>query len=496
MPLPAIGGVLSGPVVDDGVETELEEIVQLPFTSTQQPRTRINLLREAPDGSGRLFVNDLRGPLYVIDAGVVLTYLDMQSLRPAMNAGPGIGSGFGSFAFHPEFASNGLFYTVHTETPGIVTPNFVAAVSTTVEQHTIVTEWAATDPAANAFAGSARELIRIAALGHDHSLGEVTFNPGAQPGEDDYGLLYIGAGDLSSVHELEPFQVQRLDTLYGCILRIDPLGTPFLRDGLTFDYGIPASNPFANDGDPDTLGEIYAYGTRNAHRIAWDPNGSGLALVSDIGEGNLEEINVLAPGANYGWPEREGTYALEVDVDTQQVLSLPLDDASFGFAYPAAQYDHEEGLAIAGGAVYRGTVVSPLFGSFLFGDIVTGRLFFADVSELVAADDDDPATTATVHELNLVRDGNSTALLALVRDAMSNPFIARTDLRFGTDASGDVYVTTKGDGWVRRVVLESATPVPEPAVWAAWIAAAEVGVLAALRRHRRSRSCPGWRQTD
>ena len=178
----AIAGALSGPVIDDGVTVGVDDIVQLPFTSARQPRTRINLLRESPDGTGRIFVNDLPGPLYVIRGDAVETYLDMRALRPAMNSGPGISSGFVSFAFHPDFASNGLFYTVHTEPPGAVPPNLGPAIAAPIVQHSIVTEWAADDPFANAFTSSSRELIRVAALGFDHNLGEVAFSPGPAPG--------------------------------------------------------------------------------------------------------------------------------------------------------------------------------------------------------------------------------------------------------------------------------------------------------------------------
>ena len=112
--------------------------------------------------------------------------------------------------------------------------------------------------------------MRVAALHQDHNLGEIAFNPNTGPGGGDYGLLYIAAGDFGSAHSGQPQQLQRLDTPYGTLMRIDPLGDPFVRDGTTFPYGLPASNPFANDGDPSTLGEIYAYGFRNGHRIPWD----------------------------------------------------------------------------------------------------------------------------------------------------------------------------------------------------------------------------------
>jgi glucose/arabinose dehydrogenase len=263
------------------------------------------------------------------------------------------------------------------------------------------------------------------------------------------------------------------------MLRIDPLG----GTGAPYSYGIPASNPFANDMDPTMLDEIYAYGFRNGHRIAWDLVAGGAPFVCDIGEDNLEEINRLAPGANYGWPDREGSYALDVAVDPSVVFALPGNDASLGYSYPVAQYDHEEGKAIAGGFVYRGSAPSALDGEFLFGDIATGRMFYASAAEMVAADDGDPTTTAQLYELTLFADGEQTTLLDLVRAELSNPALGRVDLRFGTDADGVLYATTKQDGFVRRLIAQAAEPVPALPFFA-WLALA--GLLLAVARQFRA----------
>jgi len=451
---PLHAGSLSGPILDEGLQVEIEDVIELPISSGgSPPLARVNVLREAPDGSGRLFVCDLNGPLYVVDQGTVHTYMDFSTLFPDFKVSPGLASGLVSFALHPEFAENGRFYTVHSEYAGAIPPNLVSPGSATYSQHSILTEWTANDPSADVFSGTSRELIRIGAFHHVHNLGEIAFNPTATSADPDYGLLYIGGGDHGSVITGRPEELQRADSPLGAVLRIDPLGGPFIRGGITYPYGIPPGNPYASDPDPDVLGEIYANGFRNAHRIAWD---LGLAydsepFVSDIGEDNLEEINVLRPGQRYGWPEREGTYAIDVDVDTTSVFALPPDDASRGFTYPSAQYDHEEGSAIAGGFVYRGDVTSPLYGKFVFGDVVSGRIFYTDAAALRAADDGDPLTTAAVYELHLVHNGQPSTLLGLVADKLGNPSQTRTDLRFAMDSGGQIYLTTKQDGYVRAL---------------------------------------------
>jgi hypothetical protein len=467
LPRSGHAGGLTGPVLDDGRAVVIEDVVQLPFSSASPPHARLNVLSEAPDGSGRLFVNDLNGPLHIIDGASVHTYLDLRTLRPQLKTSTGLGTGFVSFAFHPDFATNGLFYTAHSET---ITPpptpppaNLEPAVTTTINQHSIVTEWHATIPAANAFVGTSRELIRIAAPLNIHNLGELSFDPTAAPGDADYGLLYIAAGDFGSAEKGEPEQLQRLDTPLGALLRIDPLGGPFERGGVTYDYGIPAGNPFAADGNPSTFDEIFAYGFRNGHRIVWDPASDGAAFITGIGESNIEEINVLAAGANYGWPEREGTFAIDVDVDPTTVFPLPPNDHLFGYRYPAAQYDHSDTttfwVAIAGGAVLQDAAAPSLDGELIFGDVVDGSLFHVRVADLYSADDGDPATTAQIRRLGVIRNGASDSLLQIVRDALSSTTHPRTDIRFARDLSGKLYLTTKSDAFVRRILpVETAYP--------------------------------------
>ena len=132
-------------------------------------------------------------------------------------------------------------------------------------------------------------------------------------------------------------------------------------------------------------------------------------------------------------------------------------DADFGFLYPAAQYDHEEGFAVVGGFVYRGSLVPELTGHYVFGDIVGGRIFHVPVAELLGADPLTGAGSAQIGELTLVAVGMETTLLAQVDDD-------RADLRFGIDAEGEIYILTKSDGRVR-------TLLPEPGAAASGLAA-------------------------
>ena len=192
-------------------------------------------------------------------------------------------------------------------------------------------------------------------------MGAVEFNPTAKPGDEDYGLLYTSGSDHGfsnggGPNANNPTQTQRLDSIITAILRIDPR-SPSVTKGLKGlgDYTIPSSNPFAGDGDPKTLGEIYAYGFRNAHRLSWDTDGT--LFVSDIGMNQIEEVNIVRKGGNYGWMTREGIWdngrGSRSNGTLDQLYALPAEildgRKKDGFTYPVAMYDHDEGVAVTDG---------------------------------------------------------------------------------------------------------------------------------------------------
>jgi hypothetical protein len=166
---------------------------------------------------------------------------------------------------------------------------------------------------ANVFEGTRRELYRgrHVVMNLTHPMGFVGFNPTAKPGSADYGLLYTSGSDHGfsnggGPNANNPSQTQRLDSVITAILRFDPR-SPSETKGVKGlgDYTIPMANKFAADNDPKTLGEIYAYGFRNAHRLSWDMT-DGTMYACDIGMNNVEEVNIVRNGENYGWMKREG----------------------------------------------------------------------------------------------------------------------------------------------------------------------------------------------
>lgn len=421
--------------VQSGLRLRLEEVLTAPATDATAPLARINQLVVLPGGGAgkdRVFIEDLRGPLYELVGNELRTVMDLRQERPGFIAAPGFGTGFGSFAFHPDFYKNGLLYTTHTEKARAAPADFAYADSVRVSLQWVLTEWAVAQPTGSRFAGPGREVLRINMVGNSHGVQQIGFNPLAQPGGPDHGLLYVGVGDGGATESGHYRVCSDKTRAWGAVLRIDPRGT----NGRNGRYGIPPSNPYAADPDPATCREIFCRGFRNPNRFAWTPDGR--LLVTDIGQTNAEEINLAVAGADYGWPEREGTFRLTHRGDMGVVSPLPPDDARFGYAYPVAQYDHDEGKAIAGGFAYDGTALPALRGKYVFGDIVNGRLFCVETSALK------PGVPAPIQELELELGERLTTFQEISGGK-------KPDLRLGLGANHDVYLFTKTDGKLYKV---------------------------------------------
>jgi hypothetical protein len=433
--------------VSGSVVVAVADFAQIPDIDSVPARVMI-LVDE--QGTRRLFVNDMRGPIYSVsyEGRTVLRYIDLNDSAWAVGVeSRGRERGVQSFAFHPQFAQRGApgygkFYTWTDSRNVRATPDFGTPRDTTTH-HTVLHEWTAKDASAPRYdGGPPRELLRLAQPYANHNGGMATLNPLARPGSADFGLLYLGVGDGGSGGD--PFKLaQDLSSPFGKILRIDPLG----RNSANTKYGVPASNPFAGGRRPGALQEIFAYGLRNPQRFAWD-RANGAMYVADIGQNIVEEVSIATPGANLGWNVWEGSfrYAGRDGVESTN----PRGDSSVTF--PVVEYMHGDPLlqqraAVTGLHVFRSANIPALVNKVLLTDLPSGELLFFD------ADRPPAGGSAGLHRV-LLRSGSGapTTLLALIlaRNAQQGrPPAARADLRLAAAADGRVFLLNKADGMIR-----------------------------------------------
>ena len=146
-PVPIDTNDIKNPIVDTIESSDLvvgvDSVTQIPSSANQMPLTRITKLDYQPN-TGELFILDLRGKLYKLQNGKPQIYMDIARLKPKFINQPGLGTGFGSFAFHPEFSKNGILYTTHTEPAGTAKADFSYADTIPVVMQWILTEWKTT----------------------------------------------------------------------------------------------------------------------------------------------------------------------------------------------------------------------------------------------------------------------------------------------------------------------------------------------------------------
>ncbi len=264
------------------------------------------------------------------------------------------------------------------------------------------------DASGVAIAGS--ETVFIDQNGNSvwHNGGGLFFQP-------DNGFLYITNGD-----DTNGGQAQSIDGgLFGGVLRIDvdqrggsiSHAAPRTPTNATVaNYFIPNDNPFV--GVANANEEFFAVGLRSPHRMTIDPVTRRI-FIGDVGGGSREEITVLepgdAPGANMQWPNIEG---LGGD------LTPPYLGAN---KRPILDYGHNEGGAVIGGHVYRGTAfAAELGGRYVFGDNISNIIYVLDESTTPAS---------------------KIALTSLPKGAgpnAGNDYVGLSS--FGVDADGELYL--------------------------------------------------------
>jgi len=339
----------------------------------------------APPGDpSRLMVVERGGRILLRKHGVRLdsAFLNLTALTDPVTGEYGVYS----IAFHPQYASNRRLFVYYADLNG----------DSQVAEFTADPGFDHADPAS-----------RLPILSQPQDPGTVLYGGLLTFGAD--GKLYLGLGD-GHVYGVVPLPTTAQDstTLLGKIIRIDVDGAG--------PYTIPPDNPFV--GRPGWRGEIWQSGFRNPWRWSFD-RGTGDVWVGDVGEDRFEEITYLsaaaAPGANLGWPEREGVTCFQPATGCRTT----------GLTDPVITYPHGPACAVTGGYVYRGAAFPSLRGTYLFGDYCSG--FIRSVR----------------------RSGNQ---VTGAYSPLSPPLINDNVVSFGEDADGEVYVVM-ASGRVYRIAL-------------------------------------------
>lgn len=382
----------------------------------------------APGDNQRLFVTDQVGLLWAIDrsTGDRSVFLDLSGrLVPLGVAGPGTFDerGLLGVAFHPGYAENGLLYTYTSEPVGPAADFSTLPPGTVANHQSLIIEWHVpnpSDPGSVVDPTSARVLLRIDQPQFNHDGGDLHFGPD--------GLLYIALGDGGRADDQgvghgESGNGQDLGNVMGTILRIDPDG----GNSANGRYGIPPDNPFV--GQPGRVEEIYLYGLRNPFRFSFDRL-TGEMYIADVGQNDLEEIDIGRSGGNYGWNLKEGSFFFDPNGDDSGFVTDVDPGVPPGLIDPIAEYDHDEGRAVIGGYVYRGRHVPSLTGRYIFGDFTriagenAGRLF----------------------HMKKKTGGRERASQIFEFQLTGRESLGLSPLGFGEDAHGEVYVLANQTG--------------------------------------------------
>lgn len=325
----------------------------------------------APGINGSIFVVEQAGRIIRVDltSREKTEFLDTQSsiFADANEAG------LLGLAFHPNFENNGLLYTYQSErTADHPNTDFSLASRNHVS---VIVEYRVNDPSCNSTPIRLREILTVDQPRGNHNAGDVAFGPD--------GMLYIALGDGGGASDEgtgnDPIGNGRDNTtILGSVLRIDVNG----NNSTNGQYGIPSDNPFIANNDPG-LDEIFAYGFRNPFRFSFDAV-TGELYLGDVGQDDIEEVNIVNSGENYGWNWKEGSFFF---YDTNAPPNRYVSDVAppgvpDDLVDPIAEYDQDDGVSVIGGFVYRGSQVPLLSGRYVFGEFLS-RLFYLDGNNTV-----------------------------------------------------------------------------------------------------------------
>lgn len=452
--LPLLGGLLVLPAPGAFPTVYLKPVV---LKQIHSPTNIVN----ANDGSGRVFICDQPGRIYILQRGQLLPtpFLDITSLAVSQTTGYSE-RGLLGLAFHPGYANPASpgyrkFYLNYNKPYQAGIDPAPPVADHTPNCTTVIAEFmvSAADPNVADLA-SQRRVLAYTQPQSNHNGGQLDFGPD--------GFLYIGAGDGGGANDNNVGHTggsasaptaglgngQDRTVYLGKILRIDPLD-PDGAGPLT--YSIPASNPFFNDLTPNIKKEIYAFGLRNPWRFSFDKRAGGTnrLFCGDVGQGRIEEINLIVSGGNYGWRYKEG---VEMPTFSSGNATNPMPNPGGPFIDPIAMYAHpgvttnpvlpQLGLSVTGGFVYRGAAIPALQGKYIFGDY--GSTSGASDGRIMGLEETSPGS------------GVFTLTQAVPLYGLANPVVGQRILCLGEDEAGEIYVGMKSNAGV--LALDGGLP--------------------------------------
>jgi len=428
-PLAAIcfSAVLGAAAFGQGVPAPLKIRLQQFLSGVTSPVFMTN----AGDGTNRLFIVQQNGIIKVLQPGAT-TATDFLNISTRIISGGE--RGLLGLAFHPDYAINRRFFVYYTRTGD-------GAIQ--------IAEYKVSVGNPNVADTTENVIITIPHPGaSNHNGGTVLIGPD--------GYLYAGTGDGGSGND-PPNNAQNINVLLGKVIRLDINNIP---PGQVPQYNIPPDNPYVGIAGAD---EIYTIGMRNPYRMAFDRGGNNELWAADVGQGQIEEVDIITLGGNYGWRAYEGNNCTGLNPTQCAGGANPIVHTP-----PIFQYSHSGGrCSITGGFVYRGIRNTLPFGSYVYADYCSGEVFLWNNNQQTVIDNTSSLNIVgfgedEAGELYMIREGGPIYKIVRVSSSADVDGDLKSDVAVYRPSNNNWYALHSSNGTVRQQQFGQAGDIPVP----------------------------------